>query len=110
MAERTGDNVVGLFGREPSRVRELGSDRVAELLTGRAGHRPSDGTVRCRDCGTTARLDTTEVCLWWPFGCSTRDSEPHPRLCWRCCGEHERLDLVDAGCHQAETRVRYGEP
>jgi hypothetical protein len=101
--------VVDLFGRRPSRVRELVSDRASTLLTGSAADRPGNGIVVCRGCGSSATLGTVEVCLWWPFGCVTRDSEPCPRLCWDCCDEDEQCDLVDAGCPVAAWR-RSGWP
>lgn len=88
------------------RVRQLVSDRAAGLR--RAGHapRPKDGVVGCIQCGTAAQLGTPEVCCWWPFGCTTSPVDPYPRLCWDCCGEDERADLVDAGCIPAAMRQR----
>jgi hypothetical protein len=91
------------------RVALLDSDHAADLPRGRsAGERPADGKTVCRACGTAAQLGTAEVCCWWPFGCTTRDDEPYPRLCWDCCSDDERIDLVDiAGCRPAVARIRY---
>lgn len=105
----TGDaRTTHLGDRNPGRVALLVSDRAAELPPRfRGAEQPADGKTICRSCQAVARLGTAEVCCWWPFGCATRADEPYPRLCWDCCGDHERVDLIDiAGCVVAAVRLR----
>ena len=69
--------------------------------------RPRAATLTCRRCGTSISWDDPSRCTWWPNGCTARQGElPRPTSCWDCLTEDERVDLVDAGCHEATLRAR----
>lgn len=61
----------------------------------------------CLRCHRCVDWQSYEVCCWWPNGCTaTATSEQLPEVCWDCCSEDERLDLVDAGCVRAIVELR----
>lgn len=66
-------------------------------------------TLICRRCHKKVAWTSFEVCTWWPNGCtSIPGTEPRPQVCWDCCDEDQRIDLVDARCIQAAYKIRSG--
>jgi hypothetical protein len=61
----------------------------------------------CRRCHRRTERRSVDACTWWPPECVTGLGPwRRPRVCWDCCDEDERLDLVDAGCPLAIQKAR----
>lgn len=63
--------------------------------------------LHCTRCGFACEIGSIAACVMWPKGCRTMPGDRAPSVCWWCCTEDERVDLVDAGCHTAAMYLRY---
>ncbi len=66
--------------------------------------------LTCAECGLQVVWGSVAACVMWPKGCRTVRGDRLPSVCWWCCDEDQRVDLIEAGCDTAVRYVRYGTP
>jgi hypothetical protein len=113
-------NVVELRpqNRPPARERRRAAPAARPVGTGRQGGAEAivgvavstplqDGDeLRCTVCHEVYAWGTPAGCTMWPRGCRTVVGDPRPSVCWWCCDEDQRVDLVEAGCRTAAVHLR----